>query len=446
MNKVFKKGFLWGSSTNAQQFEGGWNKGGKGLSIADVRTIEGIPFDDFKTASDHYDRYKEDIAYYGDMGFSIYRFTIAWSRIFPNGDDDTPNKEGLEFYSSILTELEKYRIQPVVTLYAYDLPLALLKKYNGWMSRKCIDAYIHYVNTVVSYFKGRVKYWVPFNEQNFLAFDSEYMTGYRAKNNGDIFNLEHHFNLAYAKATKLIHELDPNAKTGGNIGNICVYPKTCNPADVEAADTVLKRLGYAFGDIYCRGVYPKYYLNNYEDMVIKDVIKDGDMEIIGDSEPDFLSLTYYMSSAIGHDDLVKQTQLNTIKSKNKYVKQTEWGWNIDPYGFKHYLEDFYHRYQLPILILENGLGHRDEVVNHQVNDDYRIKYLAEHIKSMKEAEDEGVNLIGYLTWSATDLYSTREGFDKRYGFVYVDKSTLKRIAKKSLSWYKQVIASNGASL
>lgn len=441
---------LWGSSTNAQQFEGGWNKGGKGPSIADVRNIQDMPidssFDEFKIASDHYAHYKEDIAYFGRMGFSIYRFTMAWSRIFPNGDDQYPNEQGLEFYSNILSELEKYKIQPVVTLYAYDLPLALLKKNEGWMDRKCIDAYLKYVRTVVSRFKGRVKYWVPFNEQNFLAMDSEYMTGYKAKNSGEIFRLEHHFNLAYAQATKLIHQIDPDAKTGGNIGNMCVYPKTCNPEDVEAADTFMKRLGYAFGDIYCKGVYPQYYLNNFNEEEIESTIQEGDLKIISESEPDFLSLTYYMSSAIEKSKDMNIFNMSGIKSPNPYVKQTEWGWNIDPYGFKHYLEDFYSRYQKPILILENGIGHRDSVEDGQINDDYRIDYLSQHIERMKEAIFDGVEIIGYLTWSAIDLYSTREGFDKRYGFVYVDKKTLKRIPKKSFYWYKQVIHSNGDDL
>jgi len=450
VTKGFSKDFLWGSSTNAQQFEGAWNEGGKGVSIADVRVIPGMPvdanFDEFKMAAQHYHNFKEDIAYYGEMGFEIYRFTIAWSRIFPNGNDEEANEEGLAFYDDILTELEKYNIKPVVTLYAYDMPVNLLKEYNGWMSRQCVKDYLKYVETVLTRYKGRVKYWVPFNEQNCLAFDQEYMTGYSAKNKKEVFQIEHNFNLAYAQTTRLVHKIDSEAKTGGNICNTCVYPYSCNPKDVEAADEFAQIFGYSFADIFVRKQYTKFYLKQFEGYDIYDIILDGDMDIIASSEPDFLSLTYYMSSAIKAGG--KEISLESIKSANPYVKQTEWGWNIDSYGFKHFLVDFYHRYQIPILILENGLGHRDKVEEDgSIIDDYRIEYLKTHIERMKEAVVEGVDIIGYLTWSATDLYSTREGFEKRYGFVHVDKdSNLKRTPKKSFYWYKKVISSNGEDL
>lgn len=450
MIKGFSKDFLWGSSTNAQQFEGAWNEGGKGVSIADVRVIPGMPadanFNEFKMAAQHYHNFKEDIAHYGEMGFGIYRFTIAWSRIFPNGNDEEANEEGLAFYDAMLTELEKYNIKPVVTLYAYDMPINLLKEYNGWMSRQCVTDYLKYVETVIDRYKGRVKYWVPFNEQNCLAFDQEYMTGYSAKNKKEVFQIEHNFNLAYAQTTRLVHKIDPEAKTGGNICNTCVYPYSCNPKDVEAADEFAQVFGYSFADIFVRKQYTKFYLKQFEDFDTSDIILDGDMDIIASSEPDFLSLTYYMSSAIKASG--KEISLESIKSANPYIKQTEWGWNIDSYGFKHFLVDFYHRYQIPILILENGLGHRDKVEEDgSIIDDYRIEYLRTHIKRMKEAVVEGVDMIGYLTWSATDLYSTREGFEKRYGFVHVDKdNNLKRTPKKSFYWYKKVIKTNGEDL
>ncbi|KRO23531.1 glycoside hydrolase family 1 protein [Lactiplantibacillus fabifermentans] len=451
------KSFKWGSSTNAQQFEGGFNDGNKGLSIADVRTTVGpkedatdaaAGFDDFKVASDHYHRFKEDIALYGEMGFQIYRFTMSWTRIFPNGDEAEPNQAGLDYYSAMITELEKYHIESVVTLYAYDLPLGLLKKYNGWMSRQVIKDYLHYVKTVVTYFKGRVKYWVPFNEQNFLPLDSHYMAGYHGENNTELFQMQHNFNLSYAQATVLVHQIDPAAKVGGNIGNICAYPMTADPKDVEATDNLMKKVGYGPADVYFRGKYSAFYLKAFPNADIDSVIKDGDLETIHNEEPDFMSLTYYMSSAIAADQFDVNNEMNGIKAPNPYLPQTEWDWTIDPYGFKHFLEDFYNRYQLPILILENGLGARDTLTaGGKVHDDYRIKYLADHIERMREAVEDGVEMIGYLTWSATDLYSTREGFDKRYGFVYVDKDNqLKRIKKDSFYWYQQVIKSNGASL
>lgn len=448
----FSKEFLWGSSTNAQQFEGAWNEGGKGLSIADVRSIPNMPesadFDEFKIAADHYHHMEEDIALYGEMGFTIYRFTISWSRIFPNGNDKEPNEEGLAFYERMLTELEKYGIIPVATLYAYDLPLHLLKAYNGWMSRQCIIDYLRYVETVVTRFKGKVKFWIPFNEQNFILMDSEYMTGYKAKDKKDIFQLEHHFNLAYAEATRLIHRLDCDAKVGGNVGTACLYPKTCNPADVEACDTLLYNIFYNFADIYFRKTYTSRYMKNVNGYDISDILLQGDLETIAGAEPDFISTTYYFSSGVTMDDLNDEKPMNGLKAGNPYCEANEWGWAIDPYGFKHFLTDIYHRYQMPILILENGLGHRDVVKQDgTINDDYRVDYLAKHIGRMKEAADEGVELIGYLTWSATDLYSTREGFEKRYGFVHVSKTEgFKRRKKKSFYWYQKVIKSNGEDL
>ncbi|AVK64004.1 glycoside hydrolase family 1 protein [Lactobacillus sp. CBA3606] len=436
----FPKTFKWGSSTNAQQFEGDSNSGHKGVSIADVRqtassqantVASSADFADFKTASDHF-----------------YRFTMAWTRIFPNGDETTPNQAGLDYYDAMLTELEKYHIEPVVTLYAYDLPLHLLQAYNGWMDRQIITDYLHYVKTVVTYFKGRVKYWVPFNEQNFLPMDSQYMTGYHGKNKTEIFKMQHYFNLSYAQATVLVHEIDPQAQVGGNIGNICAYPMTADPKDVEATDGLLKRVGYGPADVYFRGKYAPFYLKAFPGADFDQVIEPGDLAVIAKAEPDFMSLTYYMSSAISAQQTDLSHEMNGIKAPNPYVATSEWGWTIDPYGFKHYLEDFYSRYQLPILILENGLGARDTLeADGTVIDNYRIKYLANHIEKMREAVEGGVEMVGYLTWSATDLYSTREGFEKRYGFVYVDKTQqLKRIKKQSFYWYQRVIATNGANL
>lgn len=449
LEKGFPKNFKWGSSTNAQQFEGGFNEGGKGPSISDTRveseSLKDASFNDFKMASDHFHRFKEDIRYYNELGLKIYRFTMSWSRIFPNGNDNYPNKAGLEFYDHILMELEKYNIEPVVTLYAYDLPLNLLKKYNGWMSRKVITDYSNYVSTVATYFKGRVKYWVPFNEQNFLLLDSKYIAGYQARNQTELFKMQHNFNLSYAKALEIIHKVDPGAQVGGNIGNTCIYPKSCDPNDVEESDEAMKRIGYGPADVDFRGQYSPYYLNSFKGVNFNEIIQKDDLDLIKSVKPDFMSLTYYMSSVVGKDDNTEN--MSVVKSPNPYCKSTDWGWTIDPYGFKHFIEEFYHRYQLPILILENGLGAYDELKNGNINDDYRIKYLTEHILRMKEAIADGVNIIGYLTWSAIDLYSTREGFEKRYGFIYVDKNDdLKRIKKKSFYWYKKVIKTNGVEL
>ncbi|KZK33733.1 glycoside hydrolase family 1 protein [Lactococcus cremoris] len=447
--KGFKKDFKWGSSTNAQQFEGGHGQGGKGVSIADVRVIPGADkesnFNEFKIASDHYHHMKEDIKLYAEMGFEIYRFTIAWTRIFPNGDEIEANPEGIAFYSAMLDELDKYNIEPVATLYAYDLPLNLLEKYRGFMSREIIKDFTHYAETVIKAFKGRIKYWIPFNEQNFIDLDSEYMTGYKAKNRAEVFQLQHHFNLCYAKTTNLVHEIDPAAKVGGNLGNVCLYPLNCDPVNVEATDELAYKSGYGFADVLFRGVYSGIFIKSYEGTDFSSIVLDDDLEVLKSASPDFMALCYYLSAAIEANSF-EDRALNGVITKNPYIDATEWKWPIDPYGFKHYLHDYYHRYQLPILITENGMGARDTLKEDgTVNDDYRIKYLADHIARMKEAVEEGVEMIGYLTWSATDLYSTREGFEKRYGFVYIDKD-YKRIKKRGFDWYKKVISTNGEDL
>lgn len=454
--KRFPDNFLWGSSTNAQQFEGGRNEDKVGLSIADVRThfmkVEGkelhFPesgFDDFKIASDHYHHLDEDIDLYGEMGFSFYRFSMSWTRIFPNGDDDEPNQAGLAFYDRMLTALERNKIQPVCTLYAYDLPLSLVEKYNGFLDRRCIDAYCRYVDTITRYFKGRIKYYVPFNEQNTMVWLPYYTGGIEINNNEDLFKFDHHINLAFARAVEIIHLNDPEAKVGGNICNTCFYPATCKPADVALADLASFK-AYAYGDIFCRGIYPKYYLNNFKGTDIASIIQPGDMEIIAGIKTDFLSLTYYMSNVCG-DGGTSNTLTNAMQS-NPYLPKTKYGWTIDPYGFYHLLMDFYHRYQKPILVLENGMGTPDKLEeNGQVHDPYRIDYLRSHIEAMSDAIADGVEMVGYCTWSAIDLYSTHEGFDKRYGFVYVDKTNgCKRYRKDSFYWYKKVIAANGENL
>lgn len=449
----FPDTFLWGSSTNAQQYEGGYDVGGKGLSIADVRDEatstfqhEDASFEQFKIAADHYHHMEEDIDLFGEMGFGIYRFSMSWSRIFPNGNDEQPCQEGLDFYDRMITRLQQHQIKIVCTLYAYDCPQALIEEYGGFLSRRFIADYTRYVDVVSTYFKGRIDFYIPFNEQNTHTWIPDYTCGAHVSDPTAIFTIDHHGNLCYALATTIIHKNDPFAKVGGNICNTCVYPATCDPADVEAADQASYQMGYAYGDIFVRKQYPAYYLKHYQDADLGAVILDGDMDILQQAQPDFLSLTYYMSTLARGNQTTGNT-LNQIGNGNPYVSQTEWGWNIDPYGFQHYLMDFYHRYQLPILVLENGLGHRDLLeADGTVHDSYRIDYLRSHIERMKKAIALGVEMIGYCTWSAMDLYSTHEGFEKRYGFVYVDRATMKRYRKDSFYWYQKVIQTNGKEL
>ncbi len=452
-SQVFPDGFLWGSSTNAQQFEGGFDQGGRGLSIADVRTGDAgfrnasdQGYEKFKTASDHYHHMAEDIRLFGEMGMTIYRFSMSWSRILPNGNDAVPNEEGLVFYDQMLAELEKYGIQPVCTLYAYDCPEALVRQYGGFRDRRIIDDYCRYVDIVSTRFKGRIKHYVPFNEQNTMAGISLYAMGIEACSDEEKFAVDHNLNLCWAKATRIIHQNDPDAKVSGNLCNVCTYPADCNPESIRQADMQNITFGYAYADIFARKTYSAFFYCKYPNVNTDTIIMPGDMETIAAAEPDELSVTYYMSNLACANGERSDTLLNT-KMSNPYTKQTEWGWNIDPYGFEHMLIDLWHRYQLPILVLENGLGHTDIVEpDGSIADEYRIEYLRNHITAMREAIGLGAKLVGYCTWSAIDLYSTHEGFSKRYGFIYIDENTLTRSKKQSYDWYRNVIASNGAEL
>jgi len=462
--KSLPKNFMWGSSTNAQQFEGAWDADSKGVSMADNRILKN-GYSNFKVASDHYNRLEEDLDLYQEMGFSIYRFSISWTRIFPNGDDNTPNQKGLEFYDRMVDGLIKRGIAPVATLYAYDLPQALLDKYNGFADRRCIDAYINYVITIFKHFKGRIKFYTPFNEPNLFHGDQEYIAGNKDLSDKETWQTEHHLTLAYARCVNACHEIDPEAKIGPNCACMITYPATCNPQDVKAAQREMYLTNWAYLDTYCRGGYPQYFLNYLEEKGVLPEMSPGDIELIASVKPDLISTTYYSSgvtSSIPLDTplkaapVPKEIQEALVQYRpgnlNPYCDETEWGWIIDPDGFYYQLMELNHRYQLPILILENGMGATEELgTDNKVHDDYRISYLSRHIECMKEAVADGVNLIAYLTWSAHDLHSTREGFVKRYGFIYVDRyehtlRTLNRYKKKSFHWYKKVIATNGDDL
>lgn len=456
--------FMWGSSTNAQQFEGGYNLDGKGLSISDTRILKN-GYSDFHVASDHYHRMEEDLDLYQEMGFNIYRFSIAWTRIFPTGEEETPNEKGLAFYDRMVDGLIERGITPVATLYAYDLPQVLLDKYRGFLDRRVIDLYIKYVTAIFKRFKGRIKFYTPFNEPNLFHMDQEYIAGNKDLTDKETWQVEHHLTLAYARCVNACHEIDPDAKIGPNCACMVGYPASCNPKDVRGALKEMYMTNWAYLDIYCRGAYPKYFINYLESIGCMPKMEPGDKELIASVKPDIISTTYYSTkvfSALKSEKPLKEAPApKTVQEAlvqyrsgnlNQYCDETEWGWIIDPDGFYYQLMELYHRYQLPILILENGMGATEELdEDNKVHDDYRIDYLKRHIEVMKEAVADGVNLLGYLTWSATDLHSTREGFVKRYGFVYVDRyehtlKTLNRYKKKSFYWYKKVIASNGENL
>ena len=468
-----KKDFLWGGATAANQCEGGYLEGNKGLGTVDVipwgenrrAVMEGkldyhkLPKDSYypsHEAIDFYHHWKEDIAFMAEMGFKCYRFSIAWSRIFPTGEEKEPNEEGLAFYENVIDELLKYHIEPVITICHFDVPLVLEEKYGSWRSRELIDCYLNYCKVLFTRFKGRVKYWMTFNEINMLMHLPFMGAGIRFKegeNQEEIkYQAAHHELVASALATKLAHEIDEKNQVGCMLAAGQFYPLTCKPEDVFEA-MKRDRDNYFFIDVQSRGAYPAYALKKLEREGIQIKMREGDEKILSENTVDFIAFSYYSSRLTSADkNAGVSTGGNVIKSlKNPYLKASEWGWQIDPMGLRITMNALYDRYQKPLFIVENGLGAVDEVKEDgTIDDEYRIAYLQAHIKEMINAvEEDGVDLIGYTPWGWIDLVSASTGeMKKRYGFVYVDKDnagngTLKRIPKKSFAWYQKVIETNG---
>ena len=471
-NKRFPEGFLWGGATAANQLEGAYNEGGKGLSVQDVTPKGGVNVggevlitkepteDNLKLKGiDFYHRYKEDIALFAEMGFKVFRISIAWSRIFPKGDESEPNEEGLKFYDNLFDEMSKYGIEPLVTLSHYETPIGLTIKYGGWKSRKCIDFFEKYATTVIKRYVGKVKYYLTFNEINMILHAPFMGAGLyfeEGENEEQVkYQAAHHELVASAIATKLAHEIDPENKVGCMLAAGQYYPNTANPADYWAA-LQEDRESYFFIDVQSRGEYPNYAKKKWERLGIEVEMTKEDLDLLKTYTVDFISFSYYSSRVASGDPKVNEkTQGNIFASlKNPYLESSEWGWQIDPLGLRITLNVIWDRYQKPMFIVENGLGAVDTPdENGYVEDDYRIDYLAAHIKAMRNAINvDGVELLGYTTWGCIDLVSAGTGeMKKRYGFIYVDRDndgngTLKRSKKKSFDWYKEVIATNGASV
>lgn len=469
MKNIFPKDFLWGGATAANQCEGAYNVDGKGLSIQDImpKGIMSAPTeepteDNMKLVGiDFYNRYKEDIKMFAEMGFKTFRMSIAWSRIFPNGDDSKPNEKGLEFYDKVFDELAKYGIEPLVTLSHYETPLHLAKKYDGWLDRRLIGFYENYVRTVFTRYKNKVKYWLTFNEINSILqaplMSGGILTDKSKLSKSDLYQAIHHELVASALAVKIGHEINPEFKIGCMIIAIPNYPLTPNPDDI--IETMMKdRKNLYFADVHVRGAYPKYLNKYFEKNGISITKEDGDDEILKNTV-DFISFSYYMSFCVTADEEKKKVGAGNLIMgvPNPYLQASEWGWQIDPKGLRYILNFLYDRYQKPLFIVENGLGAVDELItdengNKTVNDDYRIKYLNDHLVQVALAIEDGVEVMGYTTWGCIDLVSASTAqLKKRYGFIYVDRhddgsGTLERYKKKSFYWYKDVIETNGGTL
>ncbi len=461
--KGFPKGFLWGGAIAANQAEGAYLDDGKGLSIADIMPnglMKGIQegskdLNLYHEAINFYHNYKEDVALFAEMGFKSFRTSIAWSRIFPNGDELEPNEKGLQFYDNLFNELLKYGIEPIVTLSHYEMPLYLLKHYDGWKNRKLIEFFTRYCEVVFNRYKDKVKYWMGFNEINNVHTIPTAAGGFIIEENENrlqtIFQSSHNLFVASAIATKLCHEIIPNAQMGAMLSLSGVYPNTCHPDDVFEAYE-LRRRSLFFSDVLLRGTYPNYIHRVWKEHNVKIDMEENDLELIKTYTADYLGFSYYRTTTHKAGTPILGHTGGVIGTKNPYLDETPWGWQIDSKGLRYVCNELYDRYQKPLFIVENGLGTNDEVENNEINDDYRIDYVKSHIEEMRNAIEDGVDLMGYTYWGPIDIVSAGTGeMKKRYGFIYVDRDnngngTFERIKKKSFDWYKEVISSNGENL
>ena len=457
----FPKDFLWGASTSAYQVEGAALEDGKGPSVQDVKDV--IPGTaDFKVASDFYHHYKEDIEMMAEMGMKTFRFSISWARLLPQGRGEV-NQQGIEFYNKVIDTCIANSMEPFVTMYHFDLPAALDEK-GGWSNPETIDAFEEFSRLMFTTYGDRVKYWLTINEQNMMILHGSIL-GTSDINEKQLMQDNHHMLLAQAKAMKLCHELCPNAKIGPAPNITSIYPNSCKPEDVLAADTFSAIRNWLYLDM---AVYGEYNATVWSYMREKDIlpeIKEGEMEIMKQGKPDFIAFNYYCTQAVcecpigeNNSETVGDQQIAVGEAgvykgvDNPYLPRTDFGWQIDPVGFRNTLREVYSRYRLPIIITENGLGAYDKLEEDgSVHDSYRINYLREHIHQLQLAISDGVKVFGYCPWSAIDLISTHQGFAKRYGFIYVNRDDedikdLKRYRKDSFFWYKKVIASNGEDL
>lgn len=479
MDKRFPDGFYWGGALAANQCEGAWDVDGRGPSVDDH--VTGGSFDrpreltqDIKAGVfypnhdgiDFYHRFEEDIALFAEMGFTMLRVSISWSRIFPNGDDPEPNEAGLAFYDRLFDCMHEHGIEPLVTLSHYEMPWALAERYNGWASREVIDHFVRYCETVFARYQDKVRWWLTFNEINNGASDhgnllsTSLVQGFEGpvselrRTPQERYQALHHQFVASGRVVRLAHEQYPQFKVGNMDCFILSYPATCDPADVLANQAEMRRSNWFASDVQVRGHYPAYARRYFSENGIELNVRPGDLEDIAAGTVDFYTLSYYMSNIVGTHDDMEITQGNmTFGGKNPYLPSSEWGWQIDANGLRYALNEIWDRYEIPVMVVENGLGARDEVAEDgAIHDDYRIDYLRRHVAAMREAVADGVDLIGYTWWGPIDIVSAGTGeFAKRYGFVYVDKhddgtGTLERRRKDSFYAYQKIVASNGEDL
>lgn len=488
---AFPKNFYWGGAIAANQAEGAWDVGGKGMTSSDTATagtvntpryttyqlpdgtigrvpyfgasvpegakqvvVEGEYYP-YHEAIDFYHHYKEDIALFAQMGFKMFRMSIAWSRIYPKGIETEPNQEGLDFYRNVFLELKKYNIEPLVTMWHFDTPLYIEEELGGWKERVAIDLFEKYARTILMEYKDLVKYWLTFNEINNMtirAFDI--FPDYDKNKAKDDLQVLHNQFVASARAVKIAHEINPKNMVGCMIGGgYSCYPLTCNPEDILEAQEVLQRHTFYCGDTMVRGAYPYYAKKIWKARGFELKSEPQDFIDLKEGKVDMFTFSYYQTNCRTKKKDVSTARGNfDLGAKNPYLELSDWGWAVDPTGLRIGLNELYARYQVPLMVVENGLGANDILEDGQVHDSYRIDYMRKHIQAMHDAIEDGVDLIAYTPWGCIDLISAGTGeMKKRYGFIYVDKNndgsgTLKRYKKDSFNWYKKVIASNGEDL
>ena len=462
----FPEGFLWGGAVAANQCEGGWNEGGKGQDMASgfqnglMSAFVGMPdpekYHPQREAIDFYHRYPEDIKMFAEMGFKVFRTSIHWTRIFPTGDEMEPNEAGLDFYDKLFDELLKYGIEPLITISHYEMPYHLVEKYGSWRNRHLIGCFERYCKVLFERYKGKVKYWLTFNEINNMRRNPWYVGGILLQPGENkmqaIYQASHNMFVANARAIKLCHEIIPDAKIGVMCSLSNIYPNNCDPVAVFETQDVRRRSLF-FPDVMLRGYYPTYIYRLWEENDVHIHMEDGDLELIQNYRNEFLAFSYYRTTTHEAGQPYFGDTGGDIGTPNPYLKTSEWGWQIDPLGFRYTLNELWDRYQVPLFPVENGLGAKDVVADDgQIHDPYRIDYLKQHLSALKEAIRDGVDIMGYAYWGPIDIVSagTYE-MEKRYGFIYVDKDnegngTLKRTRKDSFYWYKEVIETNGRNL
>ena len=489
-NMAFPKNFYWGGATAANQFEGAWDADGRGDTVVDHYALGKRggtrrfteQYDDTlvypsHTGSDFYHHYAEDIDLMKELGINMFRMSISWSRLFPTGEESEPNPKGIEFYHNVFQKLKANGIEPLVTISHYDLPFYLARKYDGWLNRGMIDRYLYYCQTIFTEYRDEVKYWLTFNELNatIIPGHATFCSGILSANKRDLggsslddallnegekedlkkqYQALHHKLVASARAVKMGHMTNPNFRFGCMIGGTCQYPFSCNPDDMMLSEQSRQRLFWFVSDVQVRGCYPSYAKRMLNEKGIELNVQPEDAEILRQGTVDFYTFSYYSTGCVTARKDVLQAEGNlAFGVANPYLKANDWGWQIDPQGLRYFLNEVYDRYQKPIMVVENGVGGRDLLQSDgTIKDPYRVEYVSEHIKAMKQAVEDGVDLLAYTPWGIIDLVSLSTGeMAKRYGFIYVDaddhgNGTFKRYKKDSFAWYKKVIASNGEEL